>query len=400
MTNIIQNIFKYFNEERLKKIRKLFLLASSIICGFLMLIVLFAPYLEYGIGVGKNQTLVPMELFDLLQEEYAWEYGLAYVGIAIFVIGVTMTGIALIFLGKCILAFFYDEYKMAEKAKKVIRLSVIFTCIYYLTSVAVCAVFRVVEIIPEIYSVHTSAPFILTLIINILYTVAVAFLNKPKGSNEEFGEELGSAKHRWIRKGIFLGMSLVSVIIVCCIYGVAFCSYKSPTSRKYKTLYPKDLLTFVREGGELTNNMTYSALATYVFTTIAVVIAVNLFAKCVINLFSNEQALVASSKKSIVFSTVFSGLYFIGSFIASSVFYMTGANVLSETNFVPFLIMAIVLVGYSVMLGIYHKLYLIKEDQKEADIAVKVKKRKRYLYDDDRSVVCGFVIDKYSQGYF
>ena len=70
MTNIFQNIFKYFNEERLEKIRKYFLLASSIICGFLMLIVLFVPYLEYGLGDGEIQTLTPIKLFYLLQVFY------------------------------------------------------------------------------------------------------------------------------------------------------------------------------------------------------------------------------------------------------------------------------------------------------------------------------------------
>lgn len=377
MTNIFQNVFKHFNEEKLEKIRKYFLLGASIVCGFLMLIVLLVPYLEYGLGDGELLTFTPIGVFYLLSKTVAWQYGIAYVGIAVFIIGIAMTGIALIFLGKGILAFFYDENKLAKNAKTVIRLSVILTCVYYLSSVILCAVFRATKSIPEMYSAHGSAPFIFTLIINIFYTLAVAFLNKVKEPKAELGEEFGTVKQQWIRKGIFLGLSLLGVIVLCCIYGVAFCLYKNPITGGYEKLRPNDVLPFVREGSVLSNNMTYSALATYVFTTIAVVIAVMLFAKCIIHLFSDEKTLVAAAKKSIVFSTVFTGLYFIGGVIVSSIFYMTGAKVLSAINFVPFLIMAMALIGYAVMLGLYHKLYLVKEDRKEVDTAVIEKKRKK-----------------------
>jgi len=359
------------------KSRKYFLLGALVVSAVLMLVTMLVPYISYGTVTGEEETIVPIKMFSLLFDVKNWEHYTAYIGLAIFLAGIVMLGVALLFLGKGVLSFFYDENRLAKYARKTVLLSVAMTCVYYLSSIIICSLMRIFDVTQGIHAVHSGALFILALVFYVIYMVAATFLNKENAPKTEKDEELGSVKQQWIRKGIFLALAAASVVVVICLYFVAFCQYKAVASRKYVNLYPIQILYFLRQGGTLSNNMICSAMATFVGITIAIVIVLKYFAGCVTKIFSDEKLLVEASKKTIIFATVFTAIYFIGGIIASSVFYMTGAAVFVASNFIPLIITACLLVAHAIMLGIYRKLYLVKKEEKEQVDVKKEKRRKK-----------------------
>ena len=69
--------------------------------------------------------------------------GIAYIGLAIFVVIMCMLAISLLILGKTILSMFYSEYKMAKNTKTLVALSTVLTCFYYLSAIVVSAVLQI-----------------------------------------------------------------------------------------------------------------------------------------------------------------------------------------------------------------------------------------------------------------
>ena len=374
MTNFLARL----GEEKLAKIRKYFFLAIAIISTLLTAVLLVVPYVEFEIEIGKSEVLLPIQGLLLLQNEAALLDGVAYLGIALFISVVALTGVVILFLGKGILSFFYNEQKLAAHARTLAVLSTIATSVYFLSSIILCTVMRAGGGI--VYLASNSAPFILMLIVDVIYSVAAAFLNKEKAETaqeemEAFSQEHGSKKQAWIRKGIFLGLSALSFIMLLCLYGTSFMRYS--WFGVYEDVKPGVILYILRQAGAAPNNVLYTSLATFICITIAIILSLMMFSKCVVKVFSDEQGLVKAAKKSLVFSSIFAGVYFVGSIVTCSVFYLTGARVLSSSgNFVPFMVMLMADVGYAVMLGIHHKRYLSEVESEKDAPEERAKKRK------------------------
>ena len=136
-------LFSWMGEKAFERIRKFFFLGIAIISLVLMATTLVVPYVEYEIFIGKREELVPMAGLTLLQDQQALKDGIAYIGLAIFVIIMCMLAISLLILGKTILSMFYSEYKMAKNTKTLVALSTVLTCFYYLSSIVVSAVLQI-----------------------------------------------------------------------------------------------------------------------------------------------------------------------------------------------------------------------------------------------------------------
>lgn len=376
----MKDVFRNISAEKLAKIRKYFFLAIAIIATFLTAITLIIPYFEYELIQDEPQKLIPMVGLSLLQDAEALRDGVAYIGMGVFIGVISMIGVILLFLGKGVLSFFYNEQKLAANTKIIAVLSTVLTGVYFLSSVILCAILRAGTGV--VYLTNNSWPFILMLIVDVIYSIAAAFLNKENVETKEQEEiEEGSKKKTWIRRGIFLGLSALSLIILLCLYGTAFMQYGWYES--YNTVSPNIILYFLRREESFPNNVLYSSLVAFVLITIAVTVALMMLAKCIVKFFSDEQGLVKLTKKAIVFASIFTGFYFIGSIILCSVFYLTGARVFSSSaSFIPFFIMLIIDVVYATMLGIHHKRYLDKQVEREENSEKKKKhgQNKRIMY--------------------
>ena len=382
----MKNFFKTLNEEKLAKICKYFFLSIALICTVLIAVELVVPFIEYEFIVGERRSLIPITAWALLQDADAVADGVAFLGVGVFTAVIVMVGVALLFFGKGVLSFFYSEKKLAKCAKTLVVLSVILTGVYYLGGIVTIAICRTGE--SGLYATPNGAPFVLSLIVSTLYSVAKAFLEKVnKGRSEEAketeeeGEETSPKttnwKAEWLRKGIFLALSLFSVIMLLVLLGLPFNYYKSIALTEYVTVCAKEIIAALREATYLPNNALYVGLSLVGMIIPAIPISLIFFAKSIVNCFTNEEKMIASVKASIVFSSIITGLYFVASIIVNAIFYMQSYDVVSANNIVPFILMLVADVAYAVMLGVYHKLYLDNKEEKEKDPEKKEKSRKR-----------------------
>lgn len=378
----MENFFQKLSAEQFAKIRKYFFLAIAIIATLLTAVTLVAPYVEYELVLGQTEKLIPAKGLMLFQDEAAIRDGFAYVGVAVFIVAMVMTGIAVLLLGKGVLSFFYNEQKLAKTAKTITILSTVWAGVYYLSGIIFCGIVRAEGGV--VYPASNSAPFILMLIVDVLFSLAVAFLNKERAEeteDEEESEEEESLKVIWIRKGIFLGFAALSFILILCLFRTTFFQYNYIDT--YKNLKPNEILWMLRRRDPLSNHAMYTALGTFTAIVIAVVVSLMMLTRCIIRVFSDEQGLVKMTKKAIVFSSIFTGSFLLASIIICSVFFLTGTEVYSApTNAIPFVVMLIVDVGYASMLGIYHKRYLDKqvEEVENPENKKNYKNKKGILY--------------------
>ena len=373
MTNFLERI----GEKNLLRIRKYFFLGVAILGVILTAVTAVTPFLEYIDYIFmEREAVTPISTLGILQNSTGEIDGVVYIGLAVFTVIISITGVELLFLGKGVLSFFYAENKLAKNAKVIVILTTILTGCYYLSGIIVCGILS--KMGAWVFAVDNSAPFVLALIADFIYSVAVAFLNKASVQTTELeeAEDVKEKKSAWIRKGILLGLAAVSSLMVVFLLNTPFCIYYGRTTFKYVELLPKEIRLFLREGVDVTNNILYCSLISFSLITVAIVIVIMLFSKCVVQFFTNEKKLLKAVKTIIVFSAVFCGAYFVGSMITCVVLYLTGSDIYSASNVLPFIISLLVAVGYAVMLGIHHKRYLEQVSSEGNTQEEKTKRRK------------------------
>ena len=112
------NVFKKMSEETRLKIRKYLFLAESIVCTFLIFLLLFVPYCLYQVDKTATgyDTLLPIHVFSLFKsEEYVID-GIAYIALGLFIAVFLFIGLGALFMVKSTLGFFNDEEKLAKNS--------------------------------------------------------------------------------------------------------------------------------------------------------------------------------------------------------------------------------------------------------------------------------------------
>ena len=214
------NVFKKMSEETRLKIRKYLFLAESIVCTFLIFLLLFVPYCLYQVDkVSSNfyDTLLPIHVFSLFKsEEYVID-GIAYIALGLFIAVFLFIGLGALFMVKSTLGFFNDEEKLAKNTKALLILASVVTGLYFLSSIIVCAIVRAnggrMRVAGNFY------PFIIVLLVDILYAVAAGLFRhyNSEKSIEESKEEERKQKLRNERLEIYKARAelfIFTIIIV------------------------------------------------------------------------------------------------------------------------------------------------------------------------------------------
>ena len=316
---------KTLTKKTTAKICKYFFLTIALICMVLVVAELFTPFLDYWFIIGEDkQSLTPITAMSLLQEAWAVADGIAYVGVGVFAATLAMVGVMLLFFGKAALSFFYSERKLAKNTKSLVVLSVIFTGLYYFAGIVVVAICGGKG---GMLAVANGTPFVLSLILSVLYSIAKAFLEKlvqnkeAEGvTGEESQERLFTNKNwkaEWVRKGIFLFLTAVSTIITLVLLNVPFHYYVADETAEYLVLSAKEVVQILRKVGTSSNNVLILGIILNAVILPSIAISLMFLVKIIVNCFADEQKMISSVKASIVFTSIIAGVYFVSSIIVN-----------------------------------------------------------------------------------
>lgn len=189
----MKNFFKNLTDERAEKLRKLILLAVSAASAILVFVLLFVPYASYTpltIEEATESLLRPSEAFQLLQDEAFVLDGVAYLALALFLVVLVFVIIGFVFFMQVVFGFFRSEKKLSKSARTLVVFASIVTGVYFISSLAVCAIIRATG--GTMYATNNFVPFIFMMLIDIVYAVLTGLLrarNKQVLIEQEEKEE-------------------------------------------------------------------------------------------------------------------------------------------------------------------------------------------------------------------